>query len=145
MSDSRDTSPTAPPLLPVGGAELRRDPALHEAVRRVGQRVGVDFTDDERVREELRRGRDALADGSATTGPGCLAFLLLIVAAGLAVADQISPALTAHRPALLAARASVPFWRSPPWAGPWRGGSGPAGTRSSPLTARFSPSLRRTA
>ncbi|MCU7705169.1 DUF5129 domain-containing protein [Streptomyces albidoflavus] len=102
MSDSRDTSPTAPPLLPVGGAELRRDPALHEAVRRAGQRVGVDFTDDERVREELRRGHDALAGGSATTGPGCLAFLLLIVAAGLAVADQISPPLTVHRPALLA-------------------------------------------
>lgn len=103
MSDSRDTSPTARPLLPVSGAELRRDPVLHEAVRRVGQRVGVDFTDDERVREELRRGRDALADGgSATTGPGCLAFVLLIVAAGLAVADRISPPLTAHRPALLA-------------------------------------------
>ncbi|MFI1313847.1 hypothetical protein ACH4TS_27510 [Streptomyces albidoflavus] len=102
MPDSRDTSPTAPALLPVSGAELRRDPALHEAVRRVGQRVGVDFTDDERVREELRRGRDALAGGSATAGPGCLALLLLIVAAGLAVADQISPPLTVHRPALLA-------------------------------------------
>ncbi|MEY6563403.1 hypothetical protein AB8B12_00235 [Streptomyces sp. PGLac3x] len=103
MSDSRDTPPTAPTLLPVSGAELRRDPALYEAVRRVGQRVGVDFTDDERVREELRRGREALAGGgSATAGPGCLAFLLVIVAAGLGVADQISPSLAAHRPALLA-------------------------------------------
>ncbi|MFD6042257.1 hypothetical protein ACFWG7_13120 [Streptomyces koyangensis] len=103
MPDSRDTSPTAQPLLPVTGAELRRDPALHEAVRRVGQRVGVDFTDDERVREELKRGREALAGmGSATAGPSCLVFLLLIVAAGLAVADKISPPLAVHRTALLA-------------------------------------------
>lgn len=58
MSASQDPS-VAPQLLPVSGAELRRDPALHEAVRRVGQRVGVDFTDDERVREELKRGREA--------------------------------------------------------------------------------------
>lgn len=49
MSASQDPS-AAQQLLPVSGAELRRDPALHEAVRRVGQRVGVDFTDDERVR-----------------------------------------------------------------------------------------------
>ncbi|MGW8944325.1 hypothetical protein [Streptomyces koyangensis] len=102
MSASQDPS-AAPQLLPVSGAELRRDPALHEAVRRVGQRVGVDFTDDERVREELKRGREALAGmGSATAGPGCLAFLLVIVAAGLAVADKISPPLAVHRTALLA-------------------------------------------
>ncbi|MFD5023999.1 hypothetical protein [Streptomyces sp. NPDC058373] len=102
MSASQDPS-VAPQLLPVSGAELRRDPALHEAVRRVGQRVGVDFTDDERVREELRRGREALAGmGSATLAPSCLTFVFLIVAGGLAVADKISPGLSVHRPALLA-------------------------------------------
>ncbi|MBK3383775.1 hypothetical protein M3398_00435 [Streptomyces albidoflavus] len=100
MSASQDPS-VAPQLLPVSGAELRRDPALHEAVRRVGQRVGVDFTDDERVREELKRGREATS--SIGVGGSCLAALLVIAAIVLPFAATVNPALAERRPILLGA------------------------------------------
>ncbi|MGW4377566.1 hypothetical protein ACWEJ7_28370 [Streptomyces albidoflavus] len=100
MSASQDPS-AAPQLLPVSGAELRRDPALHEAVRRVGQRVGVDFTDDERVREELKRGREATS--AIGVGGSCLAALLVIAAIVLPFAATVNPALAERRPILLGA------------------------------------------
>ncbi|WP_436737374.1 hypothetical protein [Streptomyces sp. BBFR102] len=102
MSASQDPS-AAPQLLPVSGAALRRDPVLHEAVRRVGQRVGVDFTDDERVREELRRGRRATS--SVGVGTSCLAALLVLAAVVLPFAEPVHPSLVGRRTLLLAAAA----------------------------------------
>ncbi|MYX73141.1 hypothetical protein [Streptomyces sp. SID3915] len=104
MTASHDADAPEDPL-PVRGADLCGDPALHRAVRDVGERVGVDFTDDLQVRALLGRGRAVLSGGAP--GGSCLGVLLLIVAAGLAVADQISPGLTEHRKALLLAAGAV--------------------------------------
>ncbi|MEU1298542.1 MULTISPECIES: hypothetical protein [Streptomyces] len=106
------TTPTPAEQLPLEGAALASDPRLLTAVRAIGTRHGLDYTDDSAVTALLTERRGALR--SAERGPlvwlGALALviaLLLPFAASAASTQAARASLAASGPLLVIAVAAL--------------------------------------
>ncbi|MFJ8791097.1 hypothetical protein [Streptomyces sp. NPDC102462] len=106
------TTPTPADQLPLDGAALASDPRMLAAVRAIGTRHGIDYTDDDAVTALLTERRAALR--SAERGPlvwlGALALviaLLLPFAASTASTQAAKASLAASGPLLVIAVAAL--------------------------------------
>ncbi|MFD7057960.1 hypothetical protein [Streptomyces sp. NPDC059906] len=89
-------------LLPVSGAALRADARVREAVRDIGARYGVDYTDDAAVTALLTERRGSL-ESEQRRPAAYLGLLTLMAGMFLPFGIPLSPALDAHLFAVLGA------------------------------------------